>query len=203
MLGDMDAASAVLNEMREDGKFTPGVILNNPLLDGGATEHRLQRALNLFAQMRAEGARPSNFTLCTLVKPLDRDSGCPRGPSRVCVRACANRWRTERWRRQVRVRRVAGPRTSAQAVVQPSCDTAVMPTWLLCHTAVMPTRLYATRLSCRHGCYAVEGSRPLRVGHAHASRFFFMPPRWAGPLCPPTATATTTTTGHHDLRRYR
>jgi len=76
--GDVDAAFVVLKEMREDGKFTPDEILYNSLLDGCAKEHRLQEALDLFAQMRAEAVRPSNFTLCTLIKLLGRARRLPQ-----------------------------------------------------------------------------------------------------------------------------
>merc|ERR1719263_1199621 len=76
--GDIDAAFAVLKDMREEGKFKPDEILYNSLLDGCAKEHRLQEALDLFATMKAEGVRPSNFTLCTLVKLLGRARRLPQ-----------------------------------------------------------------------------------------------------------------------------
>merc|ERR1719487_1654217 len=70
--GNIDAAFAVLREMRDTDGLAPDEVLYNSLLDGCAKEHRLQEALDLFASMRAEGVRPSNFTLCTLVKLLGR-----------------------------------------------------------------------------------------------------------------------------------
>merc|ERR1719390_13807 len=76
--GDVDAAFAVLAEMRKDGKFQPDEVFYNSLLDGCAKEHRLQEALDLFATMRAEGVRPSNFTLCTLIKLLGRARRLPQ-----------------------------------------------------------------------------------------------------------------------------
>ena len=51
----------MLKDMREEAKFQPDEILYNGLLDGCAREHRLQEALDLFAQMRAEGVKPSNY----------------------------------------------------------------------------------------------------------------------------------------------
>merc|ERR1719218_126755 len=76
--GDVDAAFAVLAEMRKAGKFQPDEVLYNSLLDGCAKEHRLQEALDLFSTMRARGVRPSNFTLCTLVKLLGRARRLPQ-----------------------------------------------------------------------------------------------------------------------------
>merc|ERR1719161_1431640 len=76
--GDVDAAFAVLAEMRKEGKFQPDEVFYNSLLDGCAKEHRLQEALDLFAVMRAQGVRPSNFTLCTLVKLLGRARRLPQ-----------------------------------------------------------------------------------------------------------------------------
>merc|ERR1719158_381464 len=76
--GDVDAAFAVLAEMRKEGKLQPDEVFYNSLLDGCAKEHRLQEALDLFATMRAEGVKPSNFTLCTLVKLLGRARRLPQ-----------------------------------------------------------------------------------------------------------------------------
>merc|ERR1719389_563736 len=75
--GDIDEAFAVLKEMRDTDGLVPDEVLYNSLLDGCAKEHRLQEALDLFATMRAEGVRPSNFTLCTLVKLLGRARRLP------------------------------------------------------------------------------------------------------------------------------
>merc|ERR1719299_307373 len=76
--GDLDSAFAVLKQMREVGKLMPDEVLYNTLLDGCAKEHRLQEALDLFALMRAEAVRPSNFTLCTLIKLLGRARRLPQ-----------------------------------------------------------------------------------------------------------------------------
>merc|ERR1719456_88994 len=76
--GDVDAAFAVLAEMRKEGNFQPDEVFYNSLLDGCAKEHRLQEALDLFATMRSEGVKPSNFTLCTLVKLLGRARRLPQ-----------------------------------------------------------------------------------------------------------------------------
>merc|ERR1719428_126179 len=59
--GDLDSAFVVLKEMQEVGKLMPDEILYNSLLDGCAKEHRLQEALDLFAQIRSEGVKASNF----------------------------------------------------------------------------------------------------------------------------------------------
>jgi pentatricopeptide repeat protein len=76
--GDIDAAFSALKEMRDTDGLVPDEIIYNSLLDGCAKEHRLQEALDLFATMRAEGVRPSNFTLCTLVKLLGRARRLPQ-----------------------------------------------------------------------------------------------------------------------------
>merc|ERR1719390_165255 len=76
--GDVDAAFAVLAEMQDTDSLVPDEMLYNSLLDGCAKEHRLQEALDLFATMRARGVRPSNFTLCTLVKLLGRARRLPQ-----------------------------------------------------------------------------------------------------------------------------
>jgi len=76
--GNIDAAFAVLQEMQDTDSLVPDEMLYNSLLDGCAKEHRLQEALDLFATMRAEGVRPSNFTLCTLVKLLGRARRLPQ-----------------------------------------------------------------------------------------------------------------------------
>jgi len=76
--GNIDAAFAVLQEMQDTDSLVPDEMLYNSLLDGCAKEHRLQEALDLFATMRARGVRPSNFTLCTLIKLLGRARRLPQ-----------------------------------------------------------------------------------------------------------------------------
>merc|ERR1719199_1065648 len=76
--GDVDAAFSVVREMQETSFLKPDEILYNSLLDGCAKEHRVKEALDLFAQMRAQGVQPSNFTLCTLVKLLGRARRLPQ-----------------------------------------------------------------------------------------------------------------------------
>merc|ERR1719213_1113001 len=76
--GDIDSAFAFLQEMRDTNAIVPDEMLYNSMLDGCAKEHRLQEALDLFATMRAEGVRPSNFTLCTLIKLLGRARRLPQ-----------------------------------------------------------------------------------------------------------------------------
>merc|ERR1719393_692995 len=76
--GDIDAAFSALKEMRDTDGLVPDEVLYNSLLDGCAKEHRLQEALDLFATMRSEGVKPSNFTLCTLVKLLGRARRLPQ-----------------------------------------------------------------------------------------------------------------------------
>jgi len=70
--GSVDQAFEVLNEMRLGGKHQPDEILYNCLLDGCAKEHRLEDAMALYEEMKDSNIRPSNFTLCTLVKLLGR-----------------------------------------------------------------------------------------------------------------------------------
>merc|ERR1719409_1839900 len=76
--GNVDRAFEVLADMRADGRHVPDEILYNCLLDGCAKEHRLEEALSLFEEMKAQGVRPSNFTLCTLVKLLGRSRRLPQ-----------------------------------------------------------------------------------------------------------------------------
>merc|ERR1719502_1402628 len=76
--GTIDAAFEVFQEMRSTSTLVPDEMLYNSMLDGCAKEHRLQEALDLFASMRAEGVRPSNFTLCNLVKLLGRARRLPQ-----------------------------------------------------------------------------------------------------------------------------
>jgi len=70
--GSVDAAFAVLKEMRSVCQQKPDEIMYNSILDGCAKEHRTEDALALFDEMKREGVRPSNYTLCTLVKLLGR-----------------------------------------------------------------------------------------------------------------------------------
>merc|ERR1719183_453150 len=76
--GNVDRAFEVLAEMRADGRHMPDEILYNCLLDGCAKEHRLEEALTLYEEMKTQGVRPSNFTLCTLVKLLGRARRLPQ-----------------------------------------------------------------------------------------------------------------------------
>merc|ERR1719453_2942560 len=70
--GSVNQAFEILAEMRASGKHKPDEILYNSLLDGCAKEHRLEDAMNLYADMKQANIVPSNFTLCTLVKLLGR-----------------------------------------------------------------------------------------------------------------------------------
>merc|ERR1719161_976682 len=76
--GDVDQAFEVLKQMQKDGRHKPDEILYNCLLDGCAKEHRLEEALVLYDEMKAQGVAPSNFTLCTLVKLLGRARRLPQ-----------------------------------------------------------------------------------------------------------------------------
>merc|ERR1719161_1266035 len=76
--GNVDRAFEVLADMRATGQHRPDEILYNCLLDGCAKEHRLEEALALYEEMKAQGVTPSNFTLCTLVKLLGRARRLPQ-----------------------------------------------------------------------------------------------------------------------------
>ncbi|EER16452.1 pentatricopeptide repeat-containing protein, putative, partial [Perkinsus marinus ATCC 50983] len=78
LAGDVDTAFSVLRDMsgvsRRGGrkKFAPDEIMYNSLLDGCAKQHRVDQALQLLDEMRANGVAPSNYTLSILVKLLGR-----------------------------------------------------------------------------------------------------------------------------------
>merc|ERR1719420_796371 len=76
--GSVDQALEILAEMRAEGKYQPDEILYNCLLDGCAKEHRLEDAMALYEEMKQAGVKPSNFTLCTLVKLLGRARRLPQ-----------------------------------------------------------------------------------------------------------------------------
>jgi len=76
--GDLDSAFTVLKEMRSETQRQPDEIMYNSLLDGCAKEHRVEEALALYEEMKKEKVRPSNYTLCTLVKLLGRVRQLPQ-----------------------------------------------------------------------------------------------------------------------------
>merc|ERR1712136_703484 len=68
--GDVDRAFSMLEDMKSDGKFAPDEIMYNSILDGCATQHRVDDALKILAEMQTVGVGPSNYTLSILVKLL-------------------------------------------------------------------------------------------------------------------------------------
>jgi len=76
--GNVSEAFQVLSQMNADGKHKPDEILYNCLLDGCAKEHRLEEALQLYERMKQDDVKPSNFTLCSLVKLLSRARRLPQ-----------------------------------------------------------------------------------------------------------------------------
>ena len=72
--GNIDAAFAVLQEMRDTDGLAPDEVIYNSLLDGCVKEHRLQEAMDLFALMRAEGLRP-NVQVYTRLTTACMDNG--------------------------------------------------------------------------------------------------------------------------------
>ncbi|KAF4692881.1 hypothetical protein FOZ60_012383 [Perkinsus olseni] len=71
-------AFSVLRDMSGDSqndrrrRFAPDEIMYNSLLDGCAKQHRVEQALELLDEMRANQVAPSNYTLSILVKLLGR-----------------------------------------------------------------------------------------------------------------------------------
>ncbi|KAF4751594.1 hypothetical protein FOZ62_006926, partial [Perkinsus olseni] len=78
LAGNVDRAFSVLRDMSGDSqndrrrRFAPDEIMYNSLLDGCAKQHRVEQALELLDEMRANQVAPSNYTLSILVKLLGR-----------------------------------------------------------------------------------------------------------------------------------
>merc|ERR1719263_1567787 len=70
--GDVQAAFAILEQMKTDAHFKPDEIMYNSLLDGCAQNNLVEEGLRLLEEMQIEGVTPSNFTLSILVKLMNR-----------------------------------------------------------------------------------------------------------------------------------
>jgi pentatricopeptide repeat protein len=70
--GDIQAAFALVEQMKNETSLKPDEIMYNSLLDGCAQHNLIDEALTLLKEMQAEGVQPSNFTLSVLVKVMNR-----------------------------------------------------------------------------------------------------------------------------------
>jgi len=68
----MQAAFAILEQMRKDARLKPDEIMYNSLLDGCAQNNLVDEGMRLLDEMQSEGVQPSNFTLSILVKLMNR-----------------------------------------------------------------------------------------------------------------------------------
>jgi pentatricopeptide repeat protein len=66
--GDVRAAFAILEEMKQDTKMKPDEIMYNTLIDGCAQNNLLAEGERLLHQMQDEGIQPSNYTLTVVAK---------------------------------------------------------------------------------------------------------------------------------------
>jgi pentatricopeptide repeat protein len=72
VVGDLDCAFDLFEEMKADGKVGLDEIVYNALIDGCGRQQKVQRALQVLADMRKANIAPSNYTLSILVKLLGR-----------------------------------------------------------------------------------------------------------------------------------
>jgi pentatricopeptide repeat protein len=70
--GDIDLAFSILNQMRKQKGLKPDEIMYNSLIDGCAQNSLYTEGMQVFDEMIQDGVRPSNFTLSTLVKLMNR-----------------------------------------------------------------------------------------------------------------------------------
>jgi len=71
-VGDLDCAFDLFEEMKADGKVGLDEIVYNALIDGCGRQQKVQRALQVLADMKEAKIAPSNYTLSILVKLLGR-----------------------------------------------------------------------------------------------------------------------------------
>jgi len=72
LVGDLDCAFDLFEEMQADGKVGLDEIVYNALIDGCGRQQKVQRAMQVLADMRKAKIAPSNYTLSILVKLLGR-----------------------------------------------------------------------------------------------------------------------------------
>merc|ERR1719199_679298 len=72
MVGDLDCAFNLFEEMKADCKVGLDEIVYNALIDGCGRQQKVQRALQVLADMKKAKISPSNYTLSILVKLLGR-----------------------------------------------------------------------------------------------------------------------------------
>lgn len=72
MVGDLECAFSLFEEMKADGKVGLDEIVYNALIDGCGRQQKVQRALQVLADMKKAKISPSNYTLSILVKLLGR-----------------------------------------------------------------------------------------------------------------------------------
>jgi pentatricopeptide repeat protein len=70
--GNIQTGLQILAEMKRDAGLRPDEIMYNSLLDGCAQNNLVDEGLRLLEEMQAELVAPSNFTLCILVKLMNR-----------------------------------------------------------------------------------------------------------------------------------
>jgi pentatricopeptide repeat protein len=70
--GNVQAAFAVLEKMRQETSFKPDEIMYNSLLDACAQQSLSSEGLRLLEEMQNNGVQPSNYTLSVVVKLMGR-----------------------------------------------------------------------------------------------------------------------------------
>merc|ERR1719424_1531154 len=70
--GDINLALSILNQVRKQTSLKPDEIMYNSLIDGCAQHSLYTEGMQVFDEMIQDGVRPSNFTLSTLVKLMNR-----------------------------------------------------------------------------------------------------------------------------------
>merc|ERR1719389_63642 len=72
MVGELDCAFDLFEEMKQDCNVGLDEIVYNALIDGCGRQQKVQRALQVLSDMRQAKIAPSNYTLSILVKLLGR-----------------------------------------------------------------------------------------------------------------------------------
>lgn len=68
----VDKAFELLEELKQNTDIVPDEVTYNTLLDGCARFSTWEHGMKVFKEMQAAGLKPSNFTLCVLVKLANR-----------------------------------------------------------------------------------------------------------------------------------
>eukprot|EP00929_Paragymnodinium_shiwhaense_P009793 TRINITY_DN11412_c0_g1_i1.p1 TRINITY_DN11412_c0_g1~~TRINITY_DN11412_c0_g1_i1.p1 ORF type:complete len:992 (-),score=336.10 TRINITY_DN11412_c0_g1_i1:447-3422(-) len=72
LVGDLDCAFELLEEMKRDSGLRLDEIVYNSLIDGCGRQQKVGKAMKVLEEMREAGVRPSNYTLSIMVKLLGR-----------------------------------------------------------------------------------------------------------------------------------